>query len=252
MVTITNGNNNKKKLSLHKKIKHKLSLISQIIKITRYKMLQQGTINTKCDGNWGTTLYTKTDSDTLTVQGEIYQMDSNPIICIGLEDHQMTKPELEQVQNTTDKEEQAQIRKCIYILNTLDPEETTKYNKLRTPEETTAFLATLVEEVEAGKRELRVYQPPRGLTPKTYLDSGETLRQGMKEKVQWLKNHPRLTIQVKPRTLGDKLEGATQAGTEAEQTMPQSTRTDQTKEDSLPQEGAVTLDSLNLGETRRP
>ena len=129
-------------------------------------MLQQGTINTKCDENWGTTLYTKTDSDTLTIQGEIYQMDSNPIICIGLEDHQMTKPEREQVQNTKDKEEQAQIRKCIYILNTLDPEETTKYNKLGTPEETTAFLATLVEEVETGRRELRVYQPPRELTRK--------------------------------------------------------------------------------------
>ena len=119
-------------------------------------MLQTGTINTKCYKNWETTLYTKTDSDTLTIQGEIYQMDSNPIICIGLEDHQMKEPELEQVQKTIDKEEQAQIRKCIYILNTLDPEETTEYNKLETPEETTSFLATLVEGVEAGRWDLRV------------------------------------------------------------------------------------------------
>ena len=67
-----------------------------------------------------------------------------------------------------------------------------------------------------------------------------------------MRNHPHLTIQVKPRTLGDKLEGATQTGTEAEQTMPQSTRTDQTREDSIPQEGAVTPDSPYLGETGRP
>ena len=59
-----------------------------------------------------------------------------------------------------------------------------------------------------------------------------------------------LTIKLKPRTLGDQSEEATQAVTEAEQTMPKSTGTDQAKEGSLPQNKAVMLDSLNLDEAR--
>ena len=215
-------------------------------------MPQQEINNPKGDRNWGTTLYTRMNSDTLTIQGEVYKMDSHPIICIGLEDHQMTKLEQEQVHNTKDEEGQAQTRKCIYMLNTLDPEETTKYNKLGTPEEATAFLAALVSEVEAGKRELRVYQPTKGLTAQACLGSGEILDQGIEEKIQWLGDYPPLTIKLKPRTLEDQPGATTQAVTKAEQCMPEPTRSDQAKEGSPPQDKAIIRDSLTLDETKVP
>ena len=59
------------------------------------------------DESWEPALYINSDSDTLTIQGEIYHNDSLPIICIGLEDDQMTDLEIAQVQGTTDKYEQA-------------------------------------------------------------------------------------------------------------------------------------------------
>ena len=71
--------------------------------------------NNPNDESWEPTLYLGTDSDTLTIQGEIYQNDSVPIICIGLEDDQMTDTEIAQVLGTANKYEQAHMRKCIHV-----------------------------------------------------------------------------------------------------------------------------------------
>ena len=102
----------------------------------------------------------------------------------------MTNAEIEQVQGTPDKYEQAQIRKCIYILNTLDLKESAQYSNLETAEEATIFLGNLVEDVEAGKRPLRVYHPPGEPALDPYLDPAEALRQKKENKIKWLRDHP--------------------------------------------------------------
>ena len=80
------------------------------------------------DESWEPLLYTNSESDTLHIQGEIYLNDSHPIICIGLEDDQMTDLEIAQVQGTSNKHEQAHIRECIYMVNTLTAKEAIEYN----------------------------------------------------------------------------------------------------------------------------
>ena len=179
-------------------------------------------------------------------------MDSHPIICIGLEDHQMTKLEQQQVHNTKDEEGQAQTRKCIYMLNTLDPEETTRYDKLGTPEEATIFLAALVRKVEAGQRELRVYQPTKELATPTCSSSGEMPDQGMEGRKQWVEDCPPLTIKLKPRTLEDQLEITTPAVTKAELCTLEASRSDQDKEGSSLQDQTRVRNNLTLGETKIP
>ena len=240
------GRNNGKELYFYKETKYKFSLSFQGHQTTSYKMSQQETNKPKRDNNWGTTLYTKTTSSTLTVQGEIYKMDSHPIICIGLEDHQMTRLERQQVYNTKDERGQAQTRKCMYMLNTLDPEETKRYDKLGTPEEATIFLATLVRQAESGQRELRVYQPTKELATQTCPSSGEIPDQEREGREQEVEDYPPLTIKLKPRTCRDQLEIATPAVTKPKLCTLEGSRSDQDKDQ------ATARNHLNLGETKMP
>ena len=155
------------------------------------------------DESWEPLLYTNSESDTLHIQGEIYLNDSHPIICIGLEDDQMTDLEIAQVQGTSNKHEQAHIRKCIYMVNTLTAEEAIEYGNLETPEEATGFLSTLVEDVEAGTRPMRVYYPPEEPAQDARTEPEMTPSQRREQKAKWLKDNSRLIIQVATRGPGD-------------------------------------------------
>ena len=125
---------------MKKLIRYQFSLSLQSTQPTRTKMSPPGTSNAQ-DESWDPPLYTHSDSDTLRIQGEIYQNDTLPIVCIGLEDDQMTEWERQQVAGN--KYDRAHIRKCIYMVNTLSFEEEAAYNIMDTPADQSAYLSTL-------------------------------------------------------------------------------------------------------------
>ena len=109
-------------------------------------------------------------------------MDSNPIICIGLDDEQTTEEELEQLREIESNEDAALMRKCLYVLHTLDQEETVEYDNLRTPVELTAFLSTRVDDIEAGRRPVKIYHPPKELTPSDHQNAAGDVGKRVEEK----------------------------------------------------------------------
>ena len=125
----------------------------------------------------------------------------------------MTDAEIAQVLGTADRYEQAQIRKCIYILNTLTSEESAQYNNLETAEEATIFLSTLVEDVEAGTQPMRVYYPPGGSALDPHQEPAETPRQKKENKIKWLRDHPKLVLRLGERGPGDVVTGNTNQNT---------------------------------------
>ena len=163
-------------------------------------MSAPGTSNAP-DESWEPPLYTNSDSDTLRIQGEVYHNDSFPIICIGLEDNQMTELELQQVQGN--KYDQAHIRKCIYMVNTLSAEEAIVYNGMLTPEDQSAYLSTLIDDVEKGTRPMRVLYPPEEPAQDARVEQELPPSQRREQKAKWLKDNSRLILQVAPRAPGD-------------------------------------------------
>ena len=69
----------------------------------------------------------------------------------------MTEYERQQVAGN--RFDQAHIRKCIYMVNTLSPDEEIAYQMMDTPEDQSAYLSTLIDEVERGTRPMRVFHP---------------------------------------------------------------------------------------------
>ena len=163
-------------------------------------MSPPGTSNAP-DESWEPPLYTNSDSDTLRIQGEVYHNDTLPIVCIGLEDNQMTEYELQQV--TGNKYDQAHIRKCIYMVNTLSAEEATVYNGMITPEDQSAYLSTLIDDVEKGTRLMRVFHPLEEPAQDAHIEQELTPSQRMEQKSKWLKDNARLVLQVAPRAPGE-------------------------------------------------
>ena len=161
-------------------------------------MSPPGTSNAPQDKSWEPPLYTHSDSDTLRIQGEIYQNDTLPIVCIGLEDDQMTEWERQQVAGN--KYDRAHIRKCIYMVNTLSFEEEAAYNIMDTPADQSAYLSTLIEEVERGTRLMRVFHPREEPAQDAPMEPELT---PMERKSKLLRENPNLVIQVTPRAPGE-------------------------------------------------
>ena len=160
-------------------------------------MSQPGTSNAQ-DDSWEPPLYIHSDSDTLRIQGEIYHNDTQPILCIGLEDDQMTDYERQLVLGN--RFDQAHIRKCIYMVNTLSPDEEIAYQGMDPPEEQSAYLRTLIDEVERGTRPMRVFHPRQEPAQDAHVEPELT---PLEQKAKWLKNNQRLVLQVTPRAPGE-------------------------------------------------
>ena len=71
---------------------------------------------------------------------------------------------------------------------------------METPEDQSAYLSTLIDEVEKGTRPMRVFHPLEEPAQDAHIEQELT---PMEQKSKWLKNNQRLILQVAPRAPGE-------------------------------------------------